>query len=249
MNNWEFAEKVKHILEYRTLYVNGGWGWPLDAANKVRALMNSYNAQAIRSYKIEAASRDTFAFDCVCMIKAVLWGWSGKHFDHNGGAKYASNGVPDLNADQMIQACGERYDWENIEVGSVVWVKGHIGVYVGDGMVVEATPIWRDGVQMTSLNVPKKGYHYRKWKCWGKLPWVEYLEDFVTYEQFKQYMEKYLAELKDQDADEYAIDAIDWAYKEGIMKGDEHGNVMPQSPIKRQDVAVMLRRYHERFER
>lgn len=243
MTDKEFVERIKGLLDYDTLYVNGGWGWPLDSANKNRALMNSYNAQPLRAYKIEQASRFTFAFDCVCMIKAVLWGWSGSYFDHNGGAKYAANGVPDINADRMISECGERYDWDHIVPGAVVWMKGHIGVYVGDGFVVEATPIWADGVQMTALNAPKAGYNWRKWTCWGLLPWVEYQpEDAMTYDDFKLFMHRYEAERKSLAADEYASEALEWAKANGISVGDAAGNLMPQAYVKRQDVVLMLYR-------
>lgn len=47
---------------------------------------------------INAASADTFGFDCVCLIKGVLWGWHGDKNAVYGGATYTSNGVPDIGA-------------------------------------------------------------------------------------------------------------------------------------------------------
>ena len=133
--------------------------------------------KSARTKLINAASADTFGFDCVNLIKGLLWGWSGDTGKTYGGAKYASNGVPDTNADGMIQLCKEvSTDFSKIEVGEAVWLKGHIGVYIGDGLAVESTPAWKNCVQVTAVhNIGKKsGYKGRKWTKHGKLPFVSY---------------------------------------------------------------------------
>ena len=58
----------------------------------------------------------------------------------------------------------------------VVWMKGHIGVYIGDGLAVESTYRWKDGVQLTAVhNIGKiPGFNGRKWTSHGKLPYVTY---------------------------------------------------------------------------
>ena len=57
-----------------------------------------------------------------------------------------------------------------------MWLPGHIGVYVGDGLVVECSPKWENSVQITALaNLgTKAGYNARKWTKWGKLPYIDY---------------------------------------------------------------------------
>lgn len=249
MTSAEFVKRIKALVGYKTLYVNGAWGWPMTAANKARAISrNSYNAISYRAQQIKAASPDTFGFDCVCMIKGILWGWSGDMYAQYGGAGYATNDVPDINADQMIKQCKRSTDWGAIVEGAVVWLQGHIGVYVGNGLVVEATPIWKDGVQVTALNIPKAGFNHRRWTCWGLLPYIDYTggdeedDDMLTYDQFKAYMDRYTKELAERPADAYAEEALAWAKDEGILIGDELGNQRPQSAIKRQDVALMLYR-------
>ncbi len=165
---------------YKTLYVMGCFGAPLTAANKKRYTSNhSYNKKADRTKKIKAATADTFGFDCVNLIKALLWGWTGDKSHTYGGARYNTNGVPDINADQMIQACkGVTTDFSTIEVGEAVWVPGHIGVYVGNGLVVECSPKWADSVQITAVgNMPHPaGYNVRTWTKHGKLPYITYIE-------------------------------------------------------------------------
>lgn len=177
MTNIELANKLKNIAKnYKTLYVMGCFGAPLTAANKKRYTQNhSYNKQAARTAMINAASADTFGFDCVCLIKGVLWGWSGNKNATYGGAVYKSNGVPDISANQMIKVCKNiSTDFSNITVGEAVWIEGHIGIYVGDGLVVECSPRWANKVQITACNRNISGYNRRNWTKHGKLPYVSY---------------------------------------------------------------------------
>lgn len=160
----------------------GCFGAPMTASNKKRYTQNhSYNRQPERTAMINAASADTFGFDCVCLIKGLLWGWNGNKNAVYGGATYTSNGVPDIGADQMIKVCKNvTTDFSKIEVGEAVWLEGHIGVYVGDGLAVECTPRWANKVQLTACNRNVSGYNRRNWTKHGKLPYVEYVADATT---------------------------------------------------------------------
>lgn len=178
--NKQLAEKCIDIAKnYKTLYVMGCFGAPMNEKNKTRYINNgahgSYNAKSTRKKMIQAATDDTFGFDCVCLIKGILWGWNGDKSKNYGGAIYESNDVPDINADQMINACKNvSTDFSKIEIGEAVWLKGHIGVYIGDGLAVECTPSWENDVQITSCNCDKKGYNRRNWTKHGKLPYITY---------------------------------------------------------------------------
>ena len=129
-----------------------------------------------RKKMIESSSEDTFGFDCVCLIKAILSGWCGDKTRTYGGTTYPFV-CPDIGADTMMNRYCKNVseDFSNIEVGEAVWVSGHIGIYVGNGQIVECTPKWENKVQITNLgNVGKKTGNFRIWKKHGKLPWVEY---------------------------------------------------------------------------
>ena len=67
-------------------------------------------------------------------------------------------------------------DFSKIEVGEAVWMEGHIGVYVGDGLAVECTPRWDNKVQITACNRNVAGYNRRNWTKHGKLPYVTYTQ-------------------------------------------------------------------------
>lgn len=173
----QLADKAIEVAKkYKTLYIMGCFGAPMTSANKSRYTKNhSYNKQTERTAMINAATADTFGFDCVCLIKGLLWGWNGDKSKTYGGATYAINGVPDIGADAMIKVCKElSTDFTKIEIGEAVWTDGHIGIYVGDGLAVECTPIWKNCVQLTACNRNKTGYNRRDWKKHGKLPYVTY---------------------------------------------------------------------------
>ncbi len=176
----KLANMCKHVAQhYKTLYVMGCFGAPLNDSNKKRYTSHhAYNRQPERKKMIEAATTDTFGFDCVCLIKGLLWGWNGDKNAVYGGAQYKSNGVPDIGTEQMIARCLEvTEDFDHIQIGEAVWLLGHIGIYVGDGLVVECTPKWDNCVQITACNRDIPGYHRRDWVKHGKLPYVVYEEE------------------------------------------------------------------------
>ncbi len=172
----ELAERaIDAAKNHKTLYVMGGIGYPLNERGKQRSQNNSWNTTPDRKAFINAATDDTFAFDCVCFIKSLLWGWRGDKTKTYGGAEYESNGVPDIGADTMITRCSDvSTDFSKISVGEAVWMQGHIGIYVGNGLAVECTPAWANKVQITACNCTKSGYNRRNWTKHGKLPYVKY---------------------------------------------------------------------------
>lgn len=175
----ELATVALNVAKYyRTLYVMGCFGAPMTAKNKERYTRNhDYNMKTERTVMIKSATSDTFGFDCVCLIKGLLWGWCGDVKKTYGGSVYKSNNVPDIGADQMMNVCKDlSADFRKIQPGEVVGMPGHIGIYVGNGLAVECSPAWENGVQITAVhNIGRKdGYNGRIWMRHGKLPWVSY---------------------------------------------------------------------------
>ena len=111
--------------------------------------------------------------DCSGLIKGILWGYPDK-------GKYASNGVQDSNANNIIatHCTGVTSDMSKLRKGMVVWLNGHIGIYCGDGVVVESSPRWENGIQRTypkGCPVPNKHHlNQRKWTKCGYLKWIDY---------------------------------------------------------------------------
>lgn len=175
MNNLEFAEKVRNLATgHKTVYLWGTFGAPLNEGlirQKVKQYPNNYSKN--RQANLRSRIGDgLWAFDCVGLIKGILWGWQADRNKSFGGAVYKANGVPDIGADTMAKRTLERSDdFEKITVGEAVYRAGHIGIYLGDGKVGEATLTGAyDGVVITELKEAD-------WAGHGKLPWVEYLPE------------------------------------------------------------------------
>lgn len=179
MTSKAFVDKAIDIANnYKTSYIWGGLGRPITEANLQSAIkqysVNGSYAERARRFLGQAKA---FYFDCVGLLKCILWGWCGDASKSRGGAVYGAHGVPDTSADGMIAKC-ERVstNFSDILPGEALWCKGHIGIYIGDGLAVECTPAWRNGVQITAVsNIgSKSGYNGRKWTKHGRLPWVDY---------------------------------------------------------------------------
>lgn len=110
--------------------------------------------------------------DCVGLIKG--YGWLDTKTMR---IDYATNGMPDYNANAMHQAAvnagTEGKDYGAIDtlpeiVGLMLWKEGHVGVYIGGGYAIESAG--------TEIGVVKTKVDERNWAGWGKIPFITYLE-------------------------------------------------------------------------
>ncbi len=148
----EFLNKLNLALNSKTKYKKSGWG---------------------------NHDGDLWYFDCVCLIKGILWGWNADLSKKRGGAVYQSNGVPDIGTETIINKCTNvSSDFSNIQKGELVWMSGHVGIYVGNGEVIEATAAWTKNVLKSQISNDgtrsKNGKKVYKWKKHGFLPYVDY---------------------------------------------------------------------------
>ena len=210
----EFIKQLEKAASCQTLYVMGCFGWPMTENNKARCIKEEkYNQRSERKQMIEAAGIDVFGFDCVNLIKGILWGWDGVTSLTYGGAKYKSNNVPDLGADSFFNLCPQKYtDFSKIKRGAAVWMHGHIGIYVGGGKVIECSPRWKNCVQYTNLgNIGNQTGNWRNWTAWGLIPFVDYDEERKE-EPTGIYN-------KVDECPAYAREAVQWFISEKIIAG------------------------------
>lgn len=216
----DFIQKAREIVNQPTIYVMGGIGQKLTNSS-VNFFANNYpyNTPRVSMYRMNLGK---YAFDCVGLIKAILWDWKP------GNYKYAINGIPDINANQMIDRC-KPVPLDNMPVGAVVWQTDHIGIYIGDGKVIEATPAFENRVQVTNF----KG---RGWTKAGKLPWIDYTEPV------KPEKEEVVQKPKEQVVAPWAEEAWKWGVDNKITDG-----LRPEDTTTRQELVTMLHRFHEKF--
>lgn len=103
--------------------------------------------------------------DCVGLIKG--YGWLNPETQE---IEYGTNGMADVGADQMYENATEKGSIDSMpEIpGLAVWHAGHIGIYIGDGEVIEAKGT-RYGVVRTNLDDGS-------WTHWLKVPYITYVE-------------------------------------------------------------------------
>ena len=103
-----------------------------------------------------------------------------------------ANNVPDVNANRMIELCENiSYDFSNIEAGEILYLDGHVGIYVGDRIVIEATRAWDSKVldSYVSTNGDRSKYNIKvySWEKHGKLPYIKYNNEYEKIEKFDVY--------------------------------------------------------------
>ena len=182
----QFIKKLNTALTTGTVYATGGFGASIaENTDKSKSQLERYykntkeNCGTEYANKVLSAAKKSpcFAFDCVGLVKGIIWGWNADKNALYGGAEYESNGLDDCGAGigGLISKCTDvSTDFSKIVAGELLWLNGHVGVYIGDGMAIECTTAWDDKVQKVECwNVKKTGIG-RKWSKHGKLPWVDY---------------------------------------------------------------------------
>lgn len=133
--------------------------------------MNKYR-QAINDHKICA--------DCVGLIKGYGWTNGGEGVIESIGkseplfkSSYATHGMPDQSANGMFEYAQRKgLDWGSIDTileipGIAVRLNGHVGVYIGNGKVIEEKG-FAYGCVETNLKDSK-------WLHWYKIPGITYI--------------------------------------------------------------------------
>lgn len=178
----KFVDKVKDIQKnYKTAYAWGSFGFPLTTRN-VSRVVEQYDAlysQADRNRLNSLIGKGYFMFDCVGLIKGVFWGFTGDFKNDNGGCKYCSNNVSDMDCNQMKDTCNHQItgDFNNVLPGEFLWRHGHIGVAIGNGLAIECTPSWAGGVQITRIKGGKSTdtkYPERTWTLHGQSRFLDF---------------------------------------------------------------------------
>ena len=101
--------------------------------------------------------------DCVGLIKG--YGWLSTD---TMTIDYGTHGMPDIGANEMYYTATQRgsIDTMSDTPGLAVWKSGHIGVYIGNGEVIEAMG--------TKYGVVKTQLEGRGWTHWLEVPYISY---------------------------------------------------------------------------
>lgn len=175
---------VKHAqaaLALKTKYMWGGILRPIE--QQYDMLFKMYGNKAGTGYSTarwnelsQLRNKGYYGVDCVGLVKSYYW--SGKADGGTGSPKYGAPGFPDVNANVMFDAARVKGDIKTLPEmpGVIVYCKSspHVGVYIGDGWVIESTYSGRgDGVVKTKLSA-------FKWEYWFQCPYIDYVTSMMT---------------------------------------------------------------------
>ena len=150
------------LIEYAKAQLGRPYWYGTFGQAASKALHQQKKNQYPKQYEWEYDGENAKVHDCVGLIKGYLWSDSPQDADP------VYNAAQDKSANAMYTACktkGERATMPDVP-GILVFFPGHVGVYIGDGEVIEARSR-RYGVYKTKLAE-------RPWKTWGYCPYVTY---------------------------------------------------------------------------
>ena len=161
------------LVQYAKEAERAGWGYVWGTYGLVLT-ESRFNAK-LEQYPDDIGEHEEFirenwigrrTADCAGFIKGYGWLNPDTH-----EIEYGTNGFPDRSADGMYNAAAEKGTIDTIpEIpGLAVWHTGHIGIYIGNGEVIEAQST-RSGVVKTSLSDGA-------WTDWLKIPNITYMEE------------------------------------------------------------------------
>ena len=193
----------KGLVEHAKMALSQGWGYVWGTFGLI--LSESTLSDKILQYPTGVGGYQAFirakwlgkrTVDCVGLIKSYMW-WRS-----NGASPVTYDPKTDLNADGMYKTATEKGPINTLPKnipGICLWKEGHIGVYIGNGLVIEAR-----GTIAGVVESPLTGIGSSPWTHWLKCPFITYEE-----EKMKTYVE-IIQEVSNGSADEW-IKGIDTA--------------------------------------
>lgn len=203
------------LVEWSKKAYNEKWGYVWGTFGQT--LTNSLLNQKIKQYpngvgKYTSYIRNNYmgkkVTDCVGLIKGYYW---------SEGSKIKYNSATDVNANMMYNKATKKGKIGSIPdiPGLCVWSRGHIGVYIGNGYVIEA--------QGTKYGVRKYKLKDRNFTHWLECPYIQYIDEPIK-------------EL-DHTPSVWAKDSVKWAKANNISDGTR-----PKDNATREEVLTMLYR-------
>lgn len=118
---------------------------PSTNTSALGAQIASYACQFIGNPYVWGGTSLTNGCDCSGFVMSVY-----KHFGYT---------LPRTSYSQ--ETCGRAVSYANAQPGDIVCYTGHVGIYIGDGMMVNALNS-RTGIVISSVNIIRSGFHIRR---------------------------------------------------------------------------------------
>lgn len=191
---------AKGLVEYAKAQLGKPYWYGTFGQAASKSLYNQKRKQYLAYYlwSYKNYEEGVKVHDCVGLIKGYLWCDS----PYNAHPHY--NSLQDISANTMRSKCTKSGSISTIPevAGVLVFMKGHTGVYIGNGEVIEARGR-KYGVVKTKLKD-------RAWKWWGYCPYITYQDE------------------KPVDIDALAREVINGKYGNGAERKKKLGSLYKQ---------------------
>ena len=174
----------KGLVEHVKMALNEQWGYVWGTFGDV--LTENLLQEKLKQYPDGVGKYEDFirhnwlnkrTVDCIGLIKSYLW-WT------ESGPEY--NPATDFCADNAFYDAKEKGRFDEFPKtdmpGLCLWKDGHIGVYIGNGKVIES-----HGTEYGVIQTPLTGEGSTAWTNWLKYPNIKYEEEIVM--EDKTYIE------------------------------------------------------------
>ena len=153
---------AKGLVEYAKAQLGKPYWYGTFGQSASKSLHNQKKNQYPSYYEWDYAGETAKVHDCVGLIKGYLW------CDSPDDNTPAYNSAQDKSANGMRDICTTKGDIAKMPdvPGVLVFMNKHVGVYIGNGEVIEARG-HAYGVIKTKLNE-------RAWTSWGYCPYITY---------------------------------------------------------------------------
>lgn len=170
--NLGLVNHAKKLLAMKTKYMWGGIARPITnyyIDSLAKQYPSQYPSSRIATLR-KCVGTDYIGVDCVGLIKSYYW--SGKDDGGTGSPKYSAK--TDVNTEGMYAAAKVKGKISTLpeKQGIILLCRTHphVGVYLGNGYVIESTLSSRgDGVVKTKLTD-------FKWEYWMECPYIDYVD-------------------------------------------------------------------------
>ena len=164
--------KVPDLVEHCMRFYREGWGYIYGAYGQIwtQAKQNAATDEQTRRYGQQWVGKHVIDCSGVWWLAMKELGSYMYHGSNTMWNKYC--------VDKGRLSKGKRTDGKELKVGSAIFTgikdgdHNHVGIYIGDGMVLEAGGCqW--GVILTKVTLSK-------WTCWGEMKYVDYAGDSTS---------------------------------------------------------------------
>ena len=168
----EFVKACKKVPHIYVWDANGQYV-TTELINQLAEKEADWYTPERKAVRLALADKGIRGWDCIGIIKG--YAWNDYHQDNT--AWYREDN--DFNTRELIKAAKVQGTLDTMpdKPGLVVWKPGHVGVYIGDGQVIEVTCISHK-IDITHLvgGIEQHPIEAVAWTHWLEYPGIDYSE-------------------------------------------------------------------------